>query len=632
MNRKEWREVGKQSFFFVLAMAGIVLLVFLADLLQDKPFDGEQVVILLGLWLLMFSMFMGLSPFAMDSKQKGMEYLLTLPVSRRRLLLIKLLPRLAVTVIFYLAFVLLYGLIGNDALGGGFAFFSLAYFSLFFISFSLSVVHENFVVQSIWAGIAMSGYLALCLYIVGLGFSWKFRMPGSWSVSRSWQDLAYDVPTLLAVIAVFLLLAAPFVASIFIAFKKFDLKPARAFNRRQLLIFMPLLLLAFFASLGLTYFVQTSSNYWESNLFILKNHKLLKSDFPGKLTLYEEAGRRSVDVKGRIVWERWLLEQGENLYVSGLDLEDGSRIIGCLNQADFSWKTLHRIPGRYFVPYGYIGIRYDGSHFVYFRSIANEINKPGAGSKPKDGYSVLNLVRVDPVNGEIKTLLFSTPLFKQYNEPRFMGSDERLGRRFWLVDLRRGNILRLWDDGHVEDLGVSREKPAYFGGLLFSHGDHSLWVRRLTAEGSEMIREIPGDFKLSVSFTSTRFSGQVGEIYAERDKRIVRVDLSNLIITDVGPLHGHIRMVSPRDFYYVEFETWPGRNPDKWKKLYRLQGGRMVLLKQFDFGADGYGNLEVSENGVVLWQHKIVDQNYSKIKKRLFAFPDLRELHFEGLD
>ena len=133
---------------------------------KSKPLEGEKLIIILGAWLLMFSMFLGLSPFAMDSKQKGMEYLLTLPYSRRRLLLIKLLPRLAAAVFFYLAFALLYGLIGNDAFGGGFTVFSLSYFALFFISFSLSVVHENFIVQSIWAGIAMCGYLALCLYVV----------------------------------------------------------------------------------------------------------------------------------------------------------------------------------------------------------------------------------------------------------------------------------------------------------------------------------------------------------------------------------------------------------------------------------------------------------------------------------
>ena len=256
MNRKEWREVGQQSLYFILALAAMALLVGVMDLLQDKPFNGEKIIIILGLWLLMFSLFLGLSPFAMDSKQKGMEYLLTLPYSRRRLLLIKLLPRLAAVVFFHLVFALIYSLLGNDAFSGGFAFFSLAYFALFFISFSLSVVNENFIVQSIWAGIALCGYLALCLYIVMLGFSWKFGMPSSSVGSSLWQDLSFDPPTLFSSIAVFLMMATPFVASLFLAFKKFDLKPARAFNRHQLLIFAPLLLLAVALSLAVSLLVQ----------------------------------------------------------------------------------------------------------------------------------------------------------------------------------------------------------------------------------------------------------------------------------------------------------------------------------------------------------------------------------------
>ncbi len=259
MSRKEWREVAKQSLYFLLAATAMALLVAIAGRLQAESFSGEKAVIMLGLWLLVFSMFLGLSPFAMDSKQKGMEYLLTLPPSRRRLLFIKLLPRLAAVVLFYLAFVVLYVSLGDAAFGGGFAFFSLAYFALFFISFSLSVVHENFIVQFIWAGIALSGHLALCLSIVQLGFSWKFKIPASWIGTRIWHDLSYDVPTLIVAIVVFLLMAMPFIASFFLAFKKFDLKPARAFNRRHLLIFLPLLLLAFAASLVFTYLVQGSA-------------------------------------------------------------------------------------------------------------------------------------------------------------------------------------------------------------------------------------------------------------------------------------------------------------------------------------------------------------------------------------
>jgi len=258
MNRKEWREVGKQSLYFVLAMAGMALLVGLAGSLEGKSLEGEKIIIIMGLWMLMFSLFIGLAAFALDSMQKGMEYLLSLPYSRRRLLLIKLLPRLAAVVFFYLVFALLYGFQDGDPFAGGFTAFSLAYFALFFISCSLSAYHENFIVQSIAAGVAWCGYLALCLAIVKQGFSWKFKLPVRWIGSRIWQDLSCDIPTVLSSIAVFLLMLAPFVVSLFLAFRKFDLKPARIFNRRQLLIFVPLLLLAIVASLGMAYFVQKS--------------------------------------------------------------------------------------------------------------------------------------------------------------------------------------------------------------------------------------------------------------------------------------------------------------------------------------------------------------------------------------
>jgi hypothetical protein len=639
MNRKEWREVGQQSLYFLLALAVMALLLGGVDLLmgamgfaQSKPLEGEKLIIILGAWWLMFSMFLGLSPFAMDSKQKGLEYLLTLPYSRRRLLLIKLLPRLAAVILFYLAFALLYSSIGSDAFGGGFTLFSLAYFALFLISFSLSLVYENFIVQSIWAGIALCGHLALSLCIVWLGFSWKFKMPASWVGSGFWHDLSIDVPTLLISIAVFLIMAAPFIVSFFLAFKKFDLKPVRAFNRRQLLIFLPLLLMAFASSLGVTYLVQKNASFWDAHFFLLKNQRLLKAEFPGKLTLYNEAGRRKVDTRSRIFWERLLLEQGERLYMSGYDTENGERIIGCLNQFDFSWKILHRAPERSFVANGYLSIRYNGEDFVYLRRSPAEAGHSGKVSKQVARSDVLELVRVDPAGGESRTITFRDPLFRKYSEPWIIGSGERNGERFWIIASRWQNVFRLWGDGRVEDLGVSKGLPAYAANLLFTRSDHSLVVRRLLDAGSETIKEIEGNFSTFNPYFSCLISKPVDGIYTKRDNRIVGIDLSTLNVEDVGPDRGHIWTVPPGVFYYVEFETWPVRNTDKWKKLYRLQGGRMVFLKQFDFGDAGYGNVEVNGNGVILWQHKIVNQKNSKITMRVFAFPDLRELRFKGLD
>ncbi|HOW44104.1 MAG TPA: hypothetical protein PK919_02900 [Candidatus Aminicenantes bacterium] len=632
MSGKEWREVGRQSLYFLLAAAGMVLLAIVGDRLSHTPISGERIAILLGLWLLMFSMFMGLSPFAMDSKQKGMEYLLTLPYSRRRLLLIKLLPRLAAVILFYLAFAAFYGLAGNAAFGGGFTVFSLTCFALFLISFSLAVVHENFIIQSLWAGVALCGYLALCLWVCVLGFAWKFDMPASWIEPRIWAGLSYDTPTLLVSIAVFMLLATPFIVSFFLAFKKFDLKPARTFNRRQFRLFLPQLLVACAVAMGVTYLVQSHSPGWEPRHFLLSGQRLLKADFPGKLTLFAEDGRRAVDTKSKVSWARLLLEQERRLFMSGFDRHDGSRIIGYLDKTDLSWKVLHRIPRTYAVANGDLGIRFDGANFVYLYSRPTEQGGLAEGVRPSGAFSAMHLVWVDPASGQSKTLGFQTPSGGRNNEPWLMGSDECNGRRYWLVALRGPSVLRLWADGRCEELGLSERIPVYAGGLLFTFRRGSLVVIRLLESGIEIVKEIPGNFGMGNPYFFSLGDGQASEVYAERDERIVRIDLATMSIDDVGPARGFLHRVPPGDFYFVEFENWPPQSNDKWNKLYRLKGGRMILLKQFDFNEAGHGYLIVNANGVEMIQSPVKDGKVAKATQRFFAFPDLRELRFKGLD
>ena len=633
MNRKEWREVSKQSLYFILAVAGMVLLTGMLNWLQGKPqFQAETVIIILGFWLLMFSMFLGLSPFALDSEQKGMEYLLTLPYSRLRLLFIKLLPRLAAAVFFYGAFFLLYHVMGHDAFGGYFEFFSLVYFSLFFISFSLSNIHENFIVQSIWAGLALSGYLTLCSLILTQGFAWNnnFSLGSFWRFGH-FGNLIYDSSSLIAAIVVFLLLLAPFMASYFLAFKKFDLRPARNFNRRQLLFFVPLLLLATVFSLGVSYQLQKNSIFGHLNLFLMENGQLLKASWPGNLTVYDGNGSKKITTGKALYWDRVLLEKGQQLFLGGYDTEDGSYIIIRLDMKDFSWKTLHQVPDRYQVSSSFNSFNYDGASFVNLQRGQSEADWPSMNSRLPLKSDVLQLVRVDPFSGQSRTVTYLSPIFKKCYDPRIFGCDQINGLRFWLVANKWSSVLRLWEDGRVEDLGLSQGFPAYYGHLLFAIGDNSLQVRKLLEHGSEIFKEIIGNYKLVQSIYPLQVSNGLNEMYAIRNKRIVRIDLTSLAVDDVGSECGLIYLVPPGDFYFVEFENWPGHGTDRWKKLYRLQGGKMALLKQFDFNDAGYGQVIVDMFGVILQQIKIVSK-ISKISTRTFAFPDLRELKFNDLN
>ncbi len=628
MIEKEWREVGRHSLYFVLALACFpLLLTRLADLLQGKSFDGEKAAILAGLWLLVFSMFMGLAPFAMDSRQKGMEYLLTLPLSRRRLLWIKFLPRLAAVSFLYLAYSFLYSRVGHEALGGGFVFFSLVYFALFFISFSLSVADENFIVQSIMAGIALSLYLAACLSVVMLGFAWKFHVPAAQVGSTVWHDLSFDPPTLTAAIAVFLLLALPFVLSLFLSFDRFDLKPARAFNRRQLRFFVPLLLLAFGLSVGATYLIQGRSWPGRPGFVLLRDQRTLKIDPSGRLTLAGSAGRKTVDTGIRPFWAQLRLEKEGRLFLGGYSVRDNAWFLGRLDLAAQSWRILHRCRGSEFIAPDVFGFMHDGEGFVYLKRGSGASRQPRDDGASPGKTMALELVCLDMEGTVRSTVPFSGTFPRRNDQPRFVGSDRMGGKRFWLIANPERRILRLWEDTRVEDLGpAGGALPVYTRALLFCQGKDSLAVRRLQEARIEDVADIPGRFSLNFAYHTQAPGVPLDELYATSGGRIVRIDPDTLAVSDVGPERGWIFLAAAGDFYYIESETWPlERTSDTWKKLYRLRSGRMDLLKKFEFGDAGYGHIWLEHDWIVLTQFKKA-KGKTLFSRRYFTLQGLKEV------
>jgi len=629
MSRKEWREVGKHSLYFVLTLAGMALLLGGMELLvaalglaQARPLEGEKLIIILAAWLLMFSMFLGLSPFAMDSKQKGMEYLLTLPYSRRRLLVIKFLPRLAAVAFFYIVFTLLYRLGGSGALGGFFAFFSISYFALFFISFSFSGVHENFIVQSIWAGLALGGYLTLGSLVMALGFAWSnnFSLGSVWRFGH-FGNLIYDLPSLIAAAAVFLLLLAPFVASFFLAFNKFDLRPARVFHRRHLLFFAPLFLLALGGSLGISSLIQQHSAWDSDSRFHLTvDRRVLKIGWQGKASVHDETGRRRIESERDFLWTNILFEKKGEVILLGNDMAADSLAITRLRLDDLSTKMLDRIPERFLVSPLFFAFRQHGNNLVYLRNRSNGSANQSVRPLKSDR---LDLVVLDLDSGKSRILSYQSPLFPGYYQPKIFAHDEIDGRRFWLIGNQGFSIIRLWEDGSVENLGISKKMPSYFGHLLFSGTDKTLTIRRLLDGGGEAVKEIGGGFKIA-GHSRSLATGQFPEIYAERSKMIVRIDLKSLEVAPVAPCQdGHLRWVAPGDFYYIASGPRRGGEARDWQKVYRLKNGRMIFLKKFAFQEPGQGSVQVEEHGIVY---------YDRDAPRFFAFPDLKELKFKKLN
>jgi hypothetical protein len=270
-----------------------------------------------------------------------------------------------------------------------------------------------------------------------------------------------------------------------------------------------------------------------------------------------------------------------------------------------------------------------GHELVFQQRGREKTERPDMRSSLSLKRDRLDLVLLDMNSERSRTISFRSSLFPAYINPYIFAYDKTGGRSFWLSSGKDGKeqrILRLWEDGIVEDLGVSKKFPAYFGHLLFSHTASSLVVRRLLSSGSETIGEIAGKVNIASDyFISFLDTGEAREIYGKHNKRIVRIDLATLAVDDVGPERGLILRVPPVDFYYVEHESWlPGQGqPDKWRKVFRLQGGKPVLLREFDFNGKWPGHVWMQRHGVVLIEEG---------KTSFYAFPDLKELKYKGLN
>jgi hypothetical protein len=611
MSRKEWLEVGRQCLYFVLLIAGIALLIGAIDRVQGWSFESEKFIIMLGLWLLTASMFLGLSPFALDARQKGMEYLLTLPIPRRRLLFIKLLPRLAALAVFFFLFLFLYSAFGNDVFGNMLFFLVLAYFALFFISFSLASAHENFIVQFILAAVAFIFYWLLCLWALGQGFAWTNNL----SLTMVWKAVGYgglfDWPgARAAALAVFSLMLAPFIISYFQAFKKFDLRRSPAFNRRQLLLFAPLLMLALALSLGISRLVQGSMMAGGGVYHLTADQRLVEVSWNGRISIHDAAGRRRTALPRNSFMCQILCERQGCLYLIAEDVVDDTLAVIRLRLDDLSRKEIFRFPRRYFA----------GNRFPSVRCCGGNLFLLQRRSRPPKSDR-LDLVVVDLSGGKARSISFRSPHLLGYYSPMIFASDRLEGREFWLLGGKDRRILRLWEDGRLDDLGPARGLPAYYGHLLFSPGDGVLAIRRLTAGGSETLKELAGDFRI-YNFTNALDCGGLKEIYAFRGRQLVRLTLDTFAVMVLGPERGYLRFLEPGVFYYVEGRSWARGKPDPWRNVYRLQDGRMLLLKRFDFSAP-HGGIWVEEHGIIYWEKGI---------PRCFAFPGLQELRFKNLN
>jgi hypothetical protein len=574
------------------------------------------------LGLLVFSLFLGILLFAADMRDDGMEYLLTLPYSRLQLLMYKVVPRAAALILFYVLYLLLTAVLGRGLDMQMFTVPMLFYLcvSLFVIGISFSVFRGSFIISMIATGFIFFVYLAVVRILnplVGL-----LKTESTWGFYETisepfWWEMPPSV-----YFAGFSLLAA-FAAAFVYAFKRFELGSPRNFIRRYLNVFIPVVVVALAVSLFWAY--QEAPLPWK-HYYLTANNRLIESSYR-TTRIYHKTGVSKLDSRFHF-WGSFV-EKDQYLYTHSYSWS-GPEILR-IDPENNSEETFYRARGNnrlwYFI-------------YAYKDTIATIEGDTKAGTRL--------LLLIDIGTKSVKRIKVAENI-KRWNTyyPHVFAADEIEGRRFWLLygGTYGGWATRaVWEDGTLESLGVSGMRPIYANGMLITRDKKQLVFKRITTEGTRLIdkKTLPVGKGLHFrrALTNSLDRGPILElygvvtedtydIYKDKIKKVLRVDLKTLEITEVKSLEGQRGMVvhrHPDTWYYIKKEYDPAAEESILKGLYRLKQGTLELVKEFEPMSISYGNRKnyfgVYDTGFVLKKDG---------KVSVYSLPDLQPITFDEL-
>jgi len=438
MIKKEFSEVGQQILFYVLTIVLFPLLVKVALFSDTSASYADVFFPLFQMGLIFWSLFLGISLFSTERRNQGIEYILSLPYSRLKLLYYKILPRLGALVIFYALFVILYGSIGSERMIMTLPSFSYIYFIIFILSLYFSVAQDNFIASFMSALITTTALFFIFIFV----YKVTIIVKGSGSYWFSFQDIFY-IPDLYStprlVFFAILSLILPFILSFIYAFKRFDLRPAQKFNKRYFKLLLPMFIVGIlFSFIFATIGVQPSY----TNYYLIHKHKVIK-DTEFSSFFYDQKGEHKLKTPGIYLWSQ--VEKDQILYT--MARMDRVQVIISLNLNTLEEKIIYN-PGADI----HLGYRlYLFEDKLYFFQY-----------KDRKRYS--HLMRLNIQTNKVSAVPIPDQFSFQFST-NIIGTDEINGKRFWLLnDLARKGRRRLkgcvtyqlFEDGSIKDLGLSK--------------------------------------------------------------------------------------------------------------------------------------------------------------------------------
>ncbi len=452
----ETRRIFKDGSIIFIVMAAI----FSGIIFTDRD---AYLAPALEIFLLLYASFAGWSMFERERQENANEYMLSLPLSRSRLLLLKFLPRLLIVSLTLLAYLLLHQSWQLPSFLPP-ADFSLLFSGFFLLSIAFSLSLKNFI----------SAFFLTCLLSIGQILLIKFLDPGR----ETGQAILQANLTVLFFPLFFLVL-----------FRNYDIKPVSHFNKK----FFPGLLLLAVLIVGAIFLSAPAD--WK-NLALTARGLIMKiSCRRSEITI----GHARHRFQGCLTALRETADGGA---MYGLILEPMGSKAACRNRSlvvinlkTGALKTLFHFAEGWSVAGGYggeIGVIHNGTYSVLLQ---NSLLKKAMLLQVHDGK-----VREIPITGDFYDAKISYVFYLNGDSPQF-------------VIFSEPRLYRLDSSGRVEELAASKslnvwqDKVLVFdssGMNLYRIGAGLTLLRKWQGKYKKILRRISGYESRGVIYHTNR--------------------------------------------------------------------------------------------------------------------------------
>ena len=588
---------------FVLFLSGL----YISFSISGNEFDiSAYFQFFYQVFIFLFSFLMGISLFSSEIRNNGFEYLLTLPYTRSKLLLTKIFPRLIMLIILYLGYMVIFALSTTKPFLITPELFNSLYFSLFFISTSLSVLRGNFVANSLVTMMMFSVYIVAANLVAWMVAVKYYGVQVGFRLSVFTIDAIYPfnkgvVPVLAG------LLSIPFIASLFYGFKQYDIRSSKRYLKRFITLFIPLFLIG----IVLSYIVLNNSiqPYYES-YYLTEEGMVFKSNM-AKTFLLENG--EETEIEGFSPFWFRAYEWKDSIYsITSLKWNSDGKVIK-FNKKTRNIEDIYD-PGKTI---------YLASHMYGYKNHLLFTEKSGKRDlRKREGGE---FIFINTENSEI------TRVKSLYKFARFCGVVEVDNKRIWIGSyINKGglSVFTVDESGNYQNIVRSSLRPVYSNGILVTYNKGYFEFGKISGSGYEILKRLKAERS---DFYNHNFSGNdlnksdfkylYGRKYKdEKIEKFVMLDLENLSISTFDPgdiERGFIRRGPYGNAYFTKFSD---NDPVELDKIYKFEGKSLVLLKDFK-GVEWSLNSDFRhiKNGFIIKEGK---------KVRIFKYPDLKVLKF----